>query len=219
MAKQMPTHTFTETAGVSRCSTWATPPYIPPTCRSVRLTVRAHAHTSQPTPRRGPGTRSNPSRPVNPVAMVKRPNSACTTGLIAQLRRMIHNTANPTCAPSVVVAINSPEPTIDAASTMPGPIRPSAASVDDGGRSIADGERMYGSPGVCATVVVAIGAGGEVWPTAGPYYIRVQNAHGLGRARLTTSRAVCSGTAVLLAAGSHSGLTGGQNSDRQTDPC
>ena len=54
---------------------------------------------------------------------------------------MIHSTANPTCAPSVVVAMSSPEPTIDAASTIPGPMRPSARESEAGGASTACGAR------------------------------------------------------------------------------
>ena len=50
---------------------------------------------------------------------------------------MIHSTANPTCAPSVVVAMSSPEPTIEAASTIPGPMRPSAVASVVGGDSTA----------------------------------------------------------------------------------
>ena len=70
MAKQTPTQTLTEIAGTSRWSTCATPPYMPPTCSSVRDTMSAQAHTSQFTPARGPGTRLNPSSAVCPVAIV-----------------------------------------------------------------------------------------------------------------------------------------------------
>ncbi len=70
MTKQTPTHALTEIAGTRRCSTCATPPYMPPTCSSVSVTVSAHAHTSQLTPARGPGTRLNPSSAVCPVAIV-----------------------------------------------------------------------------------------------------------------------------------------------------
>ena len=56
---------------------------------------------------------------------------------MAQLTRMIHSAAKPTCAPSVVVAMSSPEPTMDAARTMPGPTRRSAASIVAGGVSMA----------------------------------------------------------------------------------
>jgi hypothetical protein len=70
MAKQIATQTLTEMAGTARCSTCATPPYIPPTCSSVRMTVIAQAQTSQLTPARGPGRRLKPSRPVRPDAIV-----------------------------------------------------------------------------------------------------------------------------------------------------
>jgi hypothetical protein len=142
MSMQTPTHAPIETWGTSRCSTCATPPYIPPTCTIVSSTMTAQTHTSQFTRSRGPGTRFRPSSPVCPVAIVYRPSSPCTTGLIAQLTRMIQSAANPTCAPSVVVAISSPDPTIEAASTIPGPIRRSALPSDGGGASIASGVRM-----------------------------------------------------------------------------
>ena len=70
MAKHTPTQTFTDMAGTRRCNTCATPPYMPPTCSSVSETISAHAQISQLTPRRGPGTRLNPSSAVWPVAMV-----------------------------------------------------------------------------------------------------------------------------------------------------
>ena len=40
---------------------------------------------------------------------------------LSQLTSTIQSAANPTCAPSVVVAMSSPDPTIEAARTMPGP--------------------------------------------------------------------------------------------------
>ena len=61
-----------------------------------------------------------------------------------QLRSTTHSAAYPAWAPSVVVAISSPEPTIDAASTMPGPMRRSAAKILTGGLSIADASSAYG---------------------------------------------------------------------------
>src|SRR5262245_44593901 len=115
---------------------------MPPTCNSVSMTMIAHAQTTQLTPALGPGTRLKPSSPVCPVAIVYLPNSPCTTGLIAQLTRMIQSSVNPACAPSVVVAISSPEPTIDAASTMPGPMRPSADPIVSGGGSAASADSL-----------------------------------------------------------------------------
>ena len=61
------------------------------------------------------------------------------TGLQKQLRITTHSAVYPACAPSVVVAISSPEPTIEAASTMPGPMRRSVERKLIGGSSIADG--------------------------------------------------------------------------------
>ncbi len=53
--KHTPTHAFTGMDGTRRWSTCATPPYMPPTCSSVSVTVSIQTHTSQPTPARGPG--------------------------------------------------------------------------------------------------------------------------------------------------------------------
>ena len=50
--------------------TCATPPYMPPTCSSVSVTVNAQAQISQLTLARGPGTRLKPSSAVCPVAIV-----------------------------------------------------------------------------------------------------------------------------------------------------
>jgi hypothetical protein len=60
--------------------------------------------------------------------------------LIAQLTTTIHSAAKPTWAPSVVVAMTSPDPTIEEARTMPGPMRRNAAAIDTGGDSTAPGE-------------------------------------------------------------------------------
>jgi hypothetical protein len=61
--------------------------------------------------------------------------------LIAQLRRMIHSATKPTCAPRVVVAITSPDPMMEAVSTMPGPMRRTADPKEAGGVSTAAVER------------------------------------------------------------------------------
>ena len=63
------------TAGTSRLSTSETPPSMPPTCRSVNMTIRNQAQTSQEARRRGPGARSKASRVVSPVPMAYRPSS------------------------------------------------------------------------------------------------------------------------------------------------
>ena len=47
IARQTPTQTFTGMAGTSACRTCPTPPYMPPTCSSVSVTVSAQAQTSQ----------------------------------------------------------------------------------------------------------------------------------------------------------------------------
>ena len=99
----------------------------------------AQHQTTQLTRQRGPGTRLNPANPVSPLAMMYRPISACSTGLIRQLSRITQSAVNPTWAPSVVVAISSPDPTIDAARIIPGPIRFSDAINVTGGSSISSG--------------------------------------------------------------------------------
>ncbi len=55
-ARKMTTHAAMGTAGMRRCITCETPPYIAPTCNWVAATMSAQAHTSQfSCPARGPG--------------------------------------------------------------------------------------------------------------------------------------------------------------------
>ena len=63
---------------------------------------------------------------------------------MTQLTRTTHNATYPACAPSVVVAISSPDPTIEAASTMPGPMRRTVARNRPGGSSTHAGSSAYG---------------------------------------------------------------------------
>ena len=60
-------------------------------------------------------------------------------GLMKQLNRITHRATKPACAPKVVVAISSPEPTIDAQRIMPGPMRRRIARKVDGGVSTSSG--------------------------------------------------------------------------------
>ncbi len=55
------------------------------------------------------------------MAIVHRASSTCTATLTRVLTMTSQSSTNPTWAPSVVVAISSPEPTIDALMISPGP--------------------------------------------------------------------------------------------------
>ena len=57
----------------------------------------------------------------SPVMIACFPNSSCTATFARQLITMIHKAAKPALAPSTVVAINSPDPTIEAERINPGP--------------------------------------------------------------------------------------------------
>ena len=82
-------------------------------------------HTIQfPCPRtRGPGTSFMASIVARPVTTVWRPNSTCTNTLMMQPMRISHSSQKPASAPVFVVAISSPDPTIDPAMISPGPSR------------------------------------------------------------------------------------------------
>ena len=67
------------------------------------------------------GTLLKPERAGVPVAIVQRASSIWTATLTTQLKMTIQRMTKPTWAPSVVVAISSPEPTIDALKIRPGP--------------------------------------------------------------------------------------------------
>ena len=78
-------------------------------------------HTTQETMTRGPGTVSSASSVVMPLEIAKRPSSTCTSTLIMQPAIMNHNRLKPYSAPTLGVAINSPEPTMQAVMIRPGP--------------------------------------------------------------------------------------------------
>src|SRR6185295_16998236 len=73
------------------------------------------------------------------------PNSSCTATLARQLIMIIHKAANPALAPSTVVAINSPEPTIEAERINPGPRNLNLSISRTGGSLMVAAEMMYGS--------------------------------------------------------------------------
>src|ERR1043166_683249 len=74
-----------------------------------------------------------------------------------QLSRITQSARYPPRAPSVVVAINSPEPTIDAQRMMPGPIRFIIAPNVRGGSATSSGLSRYGSSTAALGVAVAMG--------------------------------------------------------------
>ena len=53
--------------------------------------------------------------------MVQRASSTCTATFTSVLKITIHKMTKPTCAPRAVVAMSSPEPTIEALRIRPGP--------------------------------------------------------------------------------------------------
>ena len=71
--------------------------------------------------KRGPGTLSMSSRVVFPWIIAARPSSTCTKTLTIQPSMMNHSSVKPFFAPTTGVAINSPEPTMQAVMIRPGP--------------------------------------------------------------------------------------------------
>ena len=136
IAKQTPTQTLTGIDGTSRCSTCDTPPYMPPTCRSVSVDRNRPAPRPASSRRRGAGHAIEAFE----AGMAGRDRVAPKLRLHDRLDRATDEDdpehGEPTCAPSVVVAISSPDPTIEAASTMPGPMRPNAVASETGGASM-----------------------------------------------------------------------------------
>jgi hypothetical protein len=58
---------------------------------------------------------------VRPQVSVLRPISICAATLIAQPITISHSSMKPASAPTVVAAMNSPDPTIELARMIPGP--------------------------------------------------------------------------------------------------
>ena len=77
--------------------------------------------TNHDTMKRGPGIVFIASSVVMPLEIAKRPSSTCTSTLIMQPAIMNHNRLKPYSAPTLGVAINSPEPTMQAVIMRPGP--------------------------------------------------------------------------------------------------
>src|SRR5436189_2748309 len=106
----------------SICNTIAVLPSIPPICIILSdISMNTVQTTQLPFPRRGPGNSLNDRIAVCPVNMALFPNSNCTATFTRQLTMMIQKATNPALAPRVVVAINSPDPTMEADRINPGP--------------------------------------------------------------------------------------------------
>jgi len=121
----------------NNCSTPSTTaPMIPPSCRVLVSIRTSQSQIDQlADPSLGPGNEFSASMVVSPEEMACLPNSSWTTTLMTQLKMMNHRRVNPALAPMRVVAINSPEPTIDAERIKPGPKwRRLAVNVSGGAR-------------------------------------------------------------------------------------
>ena len=82
---------------------------------------------------RGPGTRSNASSGVRPQVSVLRPISIWAATFTPQPSRISQSRVKPAVAPTAVVAISSPEPTMELARMIPGPRWTSLPANDRGG--------------------------------------------------------------------------------------
>jgi hypothetical protein len=92
------------------------------------------AQTAQlPFLKEGPGSFEKENIKVLPLMIAFLPNSSWIATFTKQLTRITQKVINPPFAPRMVVAINSPEPTIDAESIKPGPKNFSLEKNDWGG--------------------------------------------------------------------------------------
>src|ERR671914_3126866 len=92
----------------------ATPPTIPPSCRIFDNARTIQSTLTQPIRPNFGGTSLYPVSAGLPVAIVQRASSIWTATFTVVEMMTIHSSTKPTSAPSAVVAISSPEPTIDA---------------------------------------------------------------------------------------------------------
>ena len=114
-----------------------TPVTIPPYCTKMTSCTSSHIQMVQLTPaNRGPRKAFNATIVDSPLLIACIPNYSCTHTLTRQLRMTTHKATKPACAPSVVVMINSPEPTIDADRIIDGPRQDSLPIKDFGGDRI-----------------------------------------------------------------------------------
>ena len=116
-----------------------TPPMMPPSWISATTMNTSQNQHSQFTPARGPGTSLKPSSVVRPLVIVNRPNSICTKTLITHPMMISHSRTKPACAPTKVVAMSSPEPTMDPAMISPGPSCRRIPRIVVGGSAVSSG--------------------------------------------------------------------------------
>jgi hypothetical protein len=101
-----------------------------------------------PFPDRGPGNSLNDRIAVWPVNMALFPNSNCTATFTRQLTMMIQKAIKPAFAPKVVVAINSPDPTMEAERINPGPRNFNFLKKETGGSLMVLSVITYVSAGI-----------------------------------------------------------------------
>ena len=112
----------------------AEPPSIPPTCKIFnRVSIKVAQIAQFPFLKVGPGSFAKENINVFPVLIVFLPNSSCIATFTKQLTRITQKVINPPFAPRIVVAINSPDPTIEAERIKPGPKNLSLEKNDRGG--------------------------------------------------------------------------------------
>ena len=110
------------TPGKTMCKTIAEPLSTPPTCSGLMSIMTSQSQIDQfPLPIFGPGNWFSASKVVSPEWIACFPNSSCTKTFTRQLTMMTQRATNPAFAPSVVVAMSSPDPTIEAERMKPGP--------------------------------------------------------------------------------------------------
>ena len=127
-------------------NTIAVPPTIPPSWMILKKVRMNTTHKDQePFPILLPGRRLNDFMVVSPVQIACFPYCNCTATLIRQLKIMIQKAAKPALAPNMVVAINSPDPTMEADKIKPGPKNFKRSINLWGGSWIVDSEMRYGS--------------------------------------------------------------------------
>ena len=115
-------------------------PTMPPTCKNLKSIRNSQVQILQlPLPSFGPGSVFIEVKVGLPVTIACLPNSTCTATFTKQLTKITHRAMNPAFAPRVVVATSSPDPTIDADSTNPGPRCLRLPRRVVGGSSILDG--------------------------------------------------------------------------------
>src|SRR5688572_458010 len=125
-------------------NTTAEPPIIPPNCTILRVVNIPTVQTAHPAlPKRMPGNLLNRFITVSPVSIACFPNSNCTATFIRQLTMITQKAIKPAFAPNMVVAINSPEPTIEADKIKPGPRNFNLLLKETGGSLIVLSVIMY----------------------------------------------------------------------------